>query len=201
MEEWWSYSLSDLLLFSPRTYYRLLQRHNESVWPAQILALGAGFSILLLLGRPSERHSRVITGILALLWTWVGWSFLWSRYGAINPAAAYAAWLFTIQSLLLVWYGVLRSQLRFIPERNARRGLGLGLFVGAVAGYPWLALIVGRPWYQAEVFGIFPDPTALATLGLLLRAEGRSRWKLMVIPVIWCTIAGATLWALARADA
>jgi hypothetical protein len=23
MSEWWSYSLSDFLLFSPRTYYRL----------------------------------------------------------------------------------------------------------------------------------------------------------------------------------
>jgi hypothetical protein len=201
MDEWWSYSLSDLLLFSPRTYYRLLQRHNETVWPAQILALGAGFSILLLLGRPSERHSRVISAILALLWTWIGWAFLWSRYGTINPAAIYFAWLFTIQAVLLLWYGVLRSHLRFTPERDAWRRLGLCLFVAALAVYPLLGLILGRPWKQAEVFGIFPDPTALATLGLMLRAEGRSRWKLMVIPVLWCAIAGATLWVLARANA
>jgi hypothetical protein len=201
MDEWWSYSLSDLLLFSPRTYYRLLQRHNETVWPAQILALGAGFSIFLLLRRPSERNSRVIAAILALLWTWVGWAFLWSRYATINPAATYLAWLFTIQALLLLWYGVLRNQLRFIAEQDARRRLGLYLFVLALAGYPWLALILSRPWKQAEIFGIFPDPTALATLGVLLRAEGRPRWKLMVIPVLWCTIAGATLWALAGANA
>jgi hypothetical protein len=201
MDDWWSYSLSDLLLFSPRTYYRLLQRHNETVWPAQILALGAGFSILLLFHGPSERHSRVISAILALLWTWVGWAFLWSRYGTINPAAAYFAWLFTIQAVLLVWYGVFRSNLRFIPEWDARRRLGLCLFVAALAVYPWLAIILGRPWKQAEVFGIFPDPTALATLGLMLKAEGHSRWKLMVIPVLWCAIAGATLWALALADA
>ena len=45
MPEWWTYALSDFLLFSPRTYYRLIERHNAAVWPAQIVTLGLGLGI------------------------------------------------------------------------------------------------------------------------------------------------------------
>ena len=34
MSEWWSYSPSDFLLFSARTYYRLFEIHNAALWPA-----------------------------------------------------------------------------------------------------------------------------------------------------------------------
>ena len=45
MPEWWTYSLADFLLFSPRTYYRLIERHNDAVWPAQLVTLGLGVLI------------------------------------------------------------------------------------------------------------------------------------------------------------
>jgi hypothetical protein len=197
MEEWWSYSLSDFLLFSPRTYYRLLQRHNEAVWPAQILTVALGIGLLGLLRRPTERQGRIIAAVIALLWTWVGLTFLWLRYATINWAAAYFASLFAIEVLLLLWMGVIRDELRFVPRRDLGGMLGLALFIGAVVAYPLLAPLMGRPWRQAEVFGIFPDPTVLGTIGLVLLARGGSRWALLVIPLMWCAISGATLWAMA----
>ena len=48
MSEWWTYSLTDFLLFSPETYARLLLRYNEAVWPAQLPVLAAGLLALLL---------------------------------------------------------------------------------------------------------------------------------------------------------
>ncbi len=36
MSEWWTYTLSDFLLFSARTYYRLFELYNRDVWPAQL---------------------------------------------------------------------------------------------------------------------------------------------------------------------
>jgi hypothetical protein len=30
MSEWWTYTLSDFLLFSPRVYYRLFELHNRA---------------------------------------------------------------------------------------------------------------------------------------------------------------------------
>ena len=42
MSEWWTYSLSDFLLFSPRTYRRLFELYNAQVWPAHLVAVGLG---------------------------------------------------------------------------------------------------------------------------------------------------------------
>ena len=60
--------------------------------------------------------------------------------------------------------------------------------------------LFGRPWLQAEVFGVAPDPTVAATLGVLLAAD-RTRWELLVVPLLWCAIGGATLWAMQSPDA
>ena len=51
---------------------------------------------------------------------------------------------------------------------RVRRRVGLGLLLWAVLVHPVLALAMGRPWVQAEVFGLAPDPTAIAVLGVLL---------------------------------
>ncbi|MBA3444245.1 MAG: MFS transporter permease [Gemmatimonadales bacterium] len=196
MDEWWTYTLSDLLLFSPRTYYRMLQRHNETLWPGQILTLGLGLGIMGLLRRPAAWQGRAISTIVATLWAWVAWSFLARRHAAINWAASYFAWLFAAELLLLVWIGGIRGRLRYRPSRSIAGVLGFGLFALALAFYPLIAPLSGRPWQQSEVFGIFPDPTAIATVGLLLLAEGSQRWGLLIVPLLWCFISGATLWAL-----
>src|SRR5690349_20103288 len=46
MSEWWSYRLSDFLLFSPRTYHRLFELHNIALWPMHVAALALGASLL-----------------------------------------------------------------------------------------------------------------------------------------------------------
>jgi hypothetical protein len=201
MPEWWTYSLSDFLLFSPRTYYRLIERHNEALWPAQLLTLGLGVLAGGLLRRPSAWQGRVVSGVMAVLWAWVAWAFVWSRYASINWVAKYFVVLFAVEVVLLVWLGVIRGGLRFRPQRGTAGAIGLGLFVFGLAGYPLLGSLVGRGWTQAEIFGIAPDPTVAATLGLLLLVEGPPRWGLLVAPVLWCVIAGATLVAMASPEA
>lgn len=201
MDEWWTYTLSDFLLFSPRTYYRMLERHNEAVWPGQILALGLGLAIVGLLQRPTVRQGRIIATIFAILWAWVGWALLWEQYATINWAATYLAAAFAMEALLFVWVGVVRRQLSFRLRRDAAGILGVALFLLAVAMYPLAAPLAGRPWQQAEIFGVAPDPTVIATLGLLLLARGRPRWELLVVPLLWCGITGATLWAMGSPEA
>src|SRR5215207_6834471 len=103
MPEWWSYTLSDFLLFSPRTYYRLIERYNVAVWPGQILTIGIGLFILILLRRHSAWQGRNISVMLALLWTWVAGAFLWARYVTINWAVVYLLPFLAIEVCLLVW--------------------------------------------------------------------------------------------------
>jgi hypothetical protein len=203
MPEWWTYSPSDFLLFSPRTYYRLIERHNLALWPAQLLALALGGMVAGLLRRPTVTRGRAVAGILAALWAWVGWAFVAERYATINWAAVWFAWLFAVELLLLGWLGVGAAELRFGWRRDVRGLVGGALFAGALALYPLLARAVGRAWTQAEVFGIAPDPTVLGTLGLLLIAEGppRARWALLAAPLLWCALSGATLWAMGSPEA
>jgi hypothetical protein len=201
MPEWWTYGLSDFLLFAPRTYYRLLQRHNEALWPVPVLTLGLGFLILLLLRRPSPSRSHIISTILALLWAWIGWAFLWNRYATINWAAAYAVPVFALEALLFAWDGTVGKRLTYRPSRDPAGLVGMSLLVLSLAIYPILAPLSGRPWQQSEVFGITPDPTALATLGLLAVAGGALRRTLLIIPILWCLLSGATLLALGSPEA
>ena len=198
MPEWWTYSLTDFLLFSPRTYYRLIERHNLAIWPAQLVTLALGVAIAALLRRPARGRSRAIAGMVALLWAWVGGIFVAGRYTTINWAASYFAGLFAVEVLLLGWLGVAKAGLRFGWRRDAAGLLGAVLFTGSVALYPLLAPVLGRGWTQSEVFGIAPDPTVLGTLGLLLMADGtpRSRWALLAPPMVWCLVSGTTLWAM-----
>lgn len=194
MTEWWSYRLSDFLLFSQRAYWRLFELHNETLWPLPIVTLAAGAAILALaIARP--RHGRIICILLAILWAWVAWSFLWQRYATINWAAAYVAPVFGLEALLLVLLGGLGNRFSF-DQRGPRRAAGLLLITLALVGYPLLAPLLGRPLHAAEIFGIAPDPMAVATLGMLVLARGRLAAILFPIPVLWCCASAATLRAM-----
>ena len=46
-----------------------------------------------------------------------------------------------------------------------------------------------------------PDPTAIASVAVLALVRGRIRWLLLVVPVLWCGIAAATLWAMGAPEA
>lgn len=87
MSEWWTYTLSDFLLFSARTYYRLFEIYNSEIWPAQILAIALGIATLVCLFRTKAWQGRVVTTILAVCWLWVAWAFHIERYATINWAA------------------------------------------------------------------------------------------------------------------
>jgi hypothetical protein len=198
---WWTYGLADLLLFSPRVYYRQFELLNEELWPAQLFTLAAGLAILALTLRPPSPATRAIPTALGLLWIWVAWSFLWQRYADINWAAAYVAPLFALQGLGLIWSG--SAQRAPLGERSATgpvRWAGVALLAGAVLLYPVLPALFGRPWASAEVFGIAPDPTALATLAVLAGVRWRFRWLLIILPALWCAASGATLWAMMAPD-
>ena len=203
MPEWWTYSPSDFLLFSPRTYYRLIERHNQSVWPGHLLALAIGAGAVLMLRRRSWGGGRAAAGTLALVWAWVGWSFVGRRYATINWAAPWLAGLFAVEVILLGWLGVGLGKLRGVWKRDAAGAVGTAMLVGSLVLYPLLAPALGRGWRQAEVFGIAPDPTVLGTLGVLLLREGpgRSRRALLATPLLWCLASGATLLAMRSPEA
>ena len=196
MSEWWTYSLSSFLLFSARTYYRLFELYNADVWPLQIATLAAGLVILFLIVRGTPWSGRVIATIMAALWLIVAWAYMLQRYDPINFAARYYAIGFALQAALLIWTGVIRDRLRF----DSPRWIGISLIIYALVLHPLIAPISGRPWMQAEIFGLAPDPTVIATLGVLIAAT-RPNWLLLILPLLWCIISGLTLWTMESPEA
>lgn len=199
LSEWSTYSLSDLLLFSPRTYYRLLELYNTSLWPAHLVALAAGGGVLVVVARATGGWPRAIPVVLAIAWCWVAWGFLLQRYATINWAATYFAAGFGVEALLLLLCAR-RFEPTDAPRPNARALLATATAAFAIFGYPFIAVLAGRGLATAEVFGLAPDPTALATLALLVAARPALRFALMPIPFAWAAISGATLWAMAAPD-
>ncbi len=183
MSEWWTYSLSDFLMFSARTYYRQFALMNREWWPLHLLALAAGIALLVCMRRSGG--ARIGFALLAVAWVWTGWAYHLQRYADINTGAPYFAAGFFVQAALLAWMA-LRPQ----APVDHRGRLALVLPVVALA-YPVLAPLNGRALEQAEMFGFAPDPTAVATLAALL--AWRAPWPLWVIPLLWCGASSATL--------
>ncbi|HEY7765299.1 MAG TPA: DUF6064 family protein [Aestuariivirgaceae bacterium] len=200
MEEWWTYTISDFLLFSPRTYYRMIGLYNRALWPAQIAAFGLGLFLLFLSSRDGEKESRVLLLALAFLWTWVAYAFHLQRYAAINWAAPYAAAAFALEAFLLL-VAALAPSVKFHRPKALAQWIGSGLFFFALLVYPFLARLAGRDWTEGEMFGLTPDPTALGALGLLLMSRGPLRVPLTIIPFLWCIAASLTLLAMKAPEA
>ena len=205
MTEWWTYSLSDFLMFAPRTYYRLFELYNAAVWPGQGIALALGLLLALAVKRPraAATSARAACLLLAAGWLWVAWAFHWQRYATINTAATWFAVAFAVEGLL--WTLAAASGARWPPRRrlDGRTKVGLGLLLFALLVQPMTGLLFGRPWQQAGLFGLVPDPTAIGTLGLLLLLPAGARfvWLLWPVPLAWCLVSGATLWTMQAPEA
>ena len=202
MPEWWTYDLTDFLLFSQRVYVRLFELHNAAVWPAHLITLSAGSAMLYGLFRPGRLAMRLVLVSLGALWIFIAWAFFWERYATINWAAPYVAPFFALQGVALAALGAGRGlSLPHAGERPAVQITARIVLLLCVFAYPLLAPALGRPFAAAEAFGIAPDPTAAATLAILASCRVRVRWFLMVVPVLWLTISSLTLWTMGTSQA
>jgi hypothetical protein len=215
MAEWWTYQPGDLLMFSPRIYWRLFESINDAFWPAPWMLPVLGLLGLVVLQRAQRRAGwtratapttslRAAAAMLAAAWAVVAWAFLWQRFAPIQPVAAGFALAFGVQAAGLLALGAAGTL--DIAANPSRRRTGVALAAWALVGHPLLAWVQGRPWTQAEVAGLAPDPTVLATLGclLLIRPHGVADtwgWRaLWVVPLAWCAVSAATLWTLGSAQ-
>jgi hypothetical protein len=204
MTEWWTYRPSDFVMVAPRTYWRLMERHNLAAWPVQPALIGLGLVLLALAARGGPRAQRGVAAVVAALWLAVGWFFHAQRYAEIHTAAWWFGALFAVQALLLA----LAAAAAALPCRPT--WLGTVLMAGAVLAAPLLGLATGRALAQAEVLGLMPDPTVLFTLGLLAGPVAPAcqvgwrralRWACWPIPLGWSLGSGLTLWNLQAPEA
>ena len=200
MEVWASYSLDDLLLFSPTTYFRLYELHNSALWPVHLLKVGIALVLLMLTRNRGPGWGWVVFLLLGILWGFVGWFFLYQQYAQINTAAPWFGLGFGLQSLLLLAVAVSKTNGFFIiGVRSGYQSIpGLVLFLYALVMHPFIGIADGRTWAGVEIFGMAPDPTALGTLGILMIYRGKLAVLLAAIPVLWLCITGLTHLAMSN---
>jgi hypothetical protein len=201
---WASYRPSDLLMYSPATWWRLIGRSNAELWPLPLLLPAAGVLAGIALAWWPQRRAAVFAALVfaALAWAIVGWAFHAQRFAAIHWAAGAFAVAFGLQALLWLALAPWLQAVNGRGERSARRVGGFALLALALAGWPLAGVLAGRPWAQAEVVGIAPDPTALAALGLLLLVatrHGRWPWLPWIVPLAWCAWSALMRWVMGDA--
>jgi len=201
ISELWTYSLSDFLPFSRETWLRLFELYNAAIWPLPIIFTLAGLILvwrITQINRTGQQQPAI--ALLVLVWVWVGWQFHWTYYATLNWAATYMAIAFFVQAGLLALSSVLTERVRFRFKTDLYSRLGVLITLFALFVQPLLGLWFDRDWHELASFGATPDPTVVATLGLLLLARGHLRWVLLPIPVLWCTLSSATAFAMPSAE-
>lgn len=183
MSEWWTYRLSDFLMFSPAVYARMVERYHRELWPLPWGLLAVGLVLIALAATRKPWAHRAVLLTLAVLWAWVGWAFFWQRYAQINWAAHYMAWGCWLQAALLAAWAMAAPS----GHRARRRAWHAGIAIAALG-------VVLYPWH-GQAFGLMPTPTALATLGLLVTQRPRRGNGLLVIPALMVAAEVLTLCA------
>ncbi len=170
--------------FTVEQFLEVFRRYNETLWPAQWLLYALGIAAVVLVFRSTPLASRVVSGILATLWLWMGVVYHLTFFRAINPAAMIFGIAFIAEGALFAWLGVGRGRLSFRPRRKLAAAAG-GLFVlYALVVYPLLGYALGHRYPAAPTFGL-PCPTAIFTFGLLLWADSPVPRSVFLVPVLW----------------
>jgi len=160
--------------------------------------LALGLVLVVVMALRTARFDMWIGLTLAVLWIFVGWTFVWGRYAPINWAMVYLAPAFGFQAALLL---IAAFRGWFTGGSSLPHRAGLAVAAAGVVLYPLLPLLFGRSLSTSEVFGIAPDPTAIATLGLALASRRRTALLLVPVPLLWLVASGLTLHTMGDAQA
>ena len=156
----------------------------------QVLAYVAGLAVCFTVLRQVPHQSRIITGLLALMWSVNGIGYHGLFFSQINPAAYLFAALFLAEALVLLVIGFVVSDLVFKLHRPPWSALGVALVVFSMVIYPSWGWLAGHRYPATPVFGVAPCPTTIFTIGVLLLGSWQKvRW-LLVLPVLWAAIGG-----------
>jgi hypothetical protein len=180
------------LPFSAEAFLALFETYNLAIWPAQLVAYALGVLAVVLVFWPRGWTTRVIGAVLALFWLWMGVVYHGLYFTPINFLAPLFAALFVIQGLLLVWRLVVRGGITFRFQRDAIGYTAHGLMMFALIVYPLLSVAAEHAWPRMPAFGVAPCPTAIFTLGLLLLAQPKAPFSLMVVPLLWSLVGASS---------
>ena len=175
------------LPFTSEQFLRVFQVYNESVWPMQVVLFLLGLFAISFALKRRPNSNRIISAILAFFWLWMGVVYHLINFSTINNAAYVFGILFILQGLLFLYAGVFTPSLSFEYRPDGYGVAGALLLLYAMMVYPVLGHSLGHLYPQSPTFGL-PCPTTIFTFGILLWADKKFSFVILVIPLIWSII-------------
>ncbi|MEX0298350.1 MAG: hypothetical protein AB3N28_04720 [Kordiimonas sp.] len=193
MEDIFTYELRDFLMFSPTTYYRMIETYNDEI------SLGVVLPSLLLISaltwRDFRNQSWPLFVLFGCVFCWVAWQFFFVRFQEIMWASVYLGSAFFAQGVALFWLAQIDAS-RDEKKREYSNSRWLNYSPGLLLMFPSLGYFgFGVP----EFFGITPDPTIYMTLAVLCLM--RLPVWLYIIPVVWAGFSWLLVLVMEQPDA
>jgi hypothetical protein len=159
-------------------------RYNLEMYPSQYILLAIGILALLLVFFRTKNTGKIISAILAFFYAWIGILFYLVYFSEFMPVHFVFAILFILQALIFTWEGSVRNRIIFRFKADLNGLTGAFLLFYAVFGYQALEYIFGRGYPEILSFGMFPCPTVIFSLGMLLWTEKRFPAYILIIPLL-----------------
>jgi hypothetical protein len=190
-------------------FFALIELYNVTYWPMHVVTFLLGVSAVILTLKRAVYSDRIISAILASLWLWSGIVFFMiffsdmtiTLFGFTPPGFPYVSGaLFIIQSILFLYFGVIRGSVAYGSEGGPYATVGLVAIVYAMVVYPIIGYVTGHALPGYPLFGSAPCPVTIFTVGMLMLTNRRMPQLVPIIPLIWglmgvVAVAVFTVWA------
>ncbi|MGB3017034.1 MAG: DUF6064 family protein [Ignavibacteria bacterium] len=173
--------------FTVEQFFDVFNNYNEAVFPMQAVFYLLSLFVVYLIIKPKSGTEKIVSGVLALLWLWMGIVYHLVFFTAINNAAYLFGAMFVLQGILFLVTGVFQSKLSFKFRFDIYGISGIALIIFALVFYPMLGNYLGHVYPSSPTFGL-PCPTTIFTFGILLMSDRKCPAVIMVIPFLWSVI-------------
>ena len=165
-------------------FLAMFGRASAAVWPMQLVWYLAAVAIVALALWPVRRSSQLICALAAAYFAWIGIAFFAWQMPGMHYSWLWAS-VFTLQAVLLVVAGVVRSDLVIRPGWGLASWLGAVFIAFALIGYPLVGVLGGHALRMYPVFGLSPCASVTFFFGLLLWAVPPAPKYLLLLPLAW----------------
>jgi hypothetical protein len=170
--------------FTTEQFLEIFRNYNQAVFPMQVILYLVSVFVIYLAFKPTSRSDKIISGILAFLWLWMGVVYHLIFFTAINKAAYLFGAIFILQGILFLSFGVFQNKLSFEFHSGIYGFTGVILILFALIVYPILGYALGHRYPSSPTFGL-PCPTTIFTFGLLLLTRKNCPVSILIIPFVW----------------
>jgi Family of unknown function (DUF6064) len=173
--------------FTKEQFLDVFAHYNLTVWPFQIVLYLLAITVIIVSLKKFKNSDKTGASVLSFLWIWTGLVYHMLFFSTINNAAIVFAVLFIVQGMLFFISGLKKQQLSFVFKADLYGVSGMVFIIYALIIYPLLGYFLGHVYPWSPTFGL-PCPTTIFTFGILLMADKKIPFYILIIPFIWSLI-------------